>query len=91
MVLPFKLFPYLAAGRPIVAPDLADMRELIRHEENGILVTPDDAAQNAAAIRVLFLDEKMQERLAENAAETSQSLTWETRAEKFRNWLKDKA
>jgi alpha-maltose-1-phosphate synthase len=86
-VLPFKLFPYLAAGRPIVAPNLADMRELLRHEENGILVTPDDAAQNAEAIRALFSDEKMQLQLAESAAETSRSLTWEARAEKFRNWL----
>ncbi len=86
-VLPFKLFPYLAAGRPIVAPNLADMRELLRHEENGILVTPDDAAQNAEAIRALFSDEKMQVQLAESAAETSRSLTWEARAEKFRDWL----
>ncbi|MBK9017276.1 MAG: glycosyltransferase [Saprospiraceae bacterium] len=86
-VLPFKLFPYLAAGRPIVAPDQADMRELIRHQENGLLVTPDDAKQNAEDIRALFSDEKMQERLATNAAETSRSLTWEARAEKFKKWL----
>ncbi len=86
-VLPFKLFPYLAAGRPIVTPDLADMRELIRHGENGLLVSPDDAAQNAETIRALFLDEEMQERLAASAAETSRSLTWESRAEKFKNWL----
>ncbi len=86
-VLPFKLFPYLAAGRPIVAPDQADMRELIRHQENGLLVTPDDAKQNAEDIRALFSDENMQERLATNATETSRSLTWEARAEKFRNWL----
>lgn len=86
-VLPFKLFPYLAAGRPIVAPDLADMRELIQHGENGILVKPDDAIQNAEAIRHLFSDEKMQEKLAANAAETSRSLTWEARAERFKNWL----
>jgi glycosyltransferase involved in cell wall biosynthesis len=86
-VLPFKLFPYLAAGRPIVAPNLADMRELIQHGENGILVNPDDAKQNAEAIRALFFDEKMQEKLAANASETSRSLTWEARALKFKNWL----
>lgn len=86
-VLPFKLFPYLAAGRPIVAPDLADMRELLRHNENGLLVQPDDAAQNAEAIRALFSDENMQARLASNAAETSKSLTWGARAEKLKQWL----
>ncbi len=88
-VLPFKLFPYLAAGRPIVAPEQADMRELLRSNENGLLVTPDDARQNAEAIRNLLSDETMQERLAANAAETSRSLTWEARAAKFRNWLID--
>jgi glycosyltransferase involved in cell wall biosynthesis len=86
-VLPFKLFPYLAAGRPIVAPNLADMRELLRHGENGLLVAPDDPAQNAEAIRALFADGEMQERLAASAAETSRSLTWEARAEKFKRWL----
>jgi len=86
-VLPFKLFPYLAAGRPIIAPNLADMRELIQHGENGILVNPDDAEQNAEAIQALLSDEQMQKKLAANAAETSRSLTWEARAEKFRNWV----
>lgn len=88
-VLPFKLFPYLAAGRPIIAPNLADMRELLEHGENGLLVTPDDPVQNADAIRALFLDGEMQERLAKNAAETSRSLTWEARAGKFKRWLKN--
>lgn len=85
-VLPFKLFPYLAAGRPIVAPDLADMRELLRNGENGLLVSPDDPNQNAGAIRALLSDVGLQDRLAANATETSRSLTWEARAEKFRNW-----
>jgi glycosyltransferase involved in cell wall biosynthesis len=88
-VLPFKLFPYLAAGRPIIAPDQADMRELLRSNENGLLVPPDSPEQNAEAIRALFSDEKKMEKLAANAAETSRSLTWDARAEKFRNWLKD--
>ena len=30
---PLKLFEYLAAGRPIVASDLAALREVLRHED----------------------------------------------------------
>lgn len=86
-VLPFKLFPYLAAGRAIVAPDQADMRELLRNDENGLLVPPDAPEQNAAAIRALFSDEKKMEKLAANAAETSRALTWEARALRFKSWL----
>lgn len=86
-VLPFKLFPYLAAGRPIIAPNQADMRELLQCNENGLLVQADAPEQNAEAIRSLFSDEKMQEKLANNATKTSLSLTWEARAKKFRQWL----
>jgi glycosyltransferase involved in cell wall biosynthesis len=86
-VLPFKLFPYLAAGRPIIAPDQADMRELLRSNENGLLVPPDAPEQNAAATRALFSDEKTMEKMAANAAETSRSLTWDARAQKFKSWL----
>ncbi len=35
---PLKLFEYLAAGRPIVASDLAALREVLRHEDNALLV-----------------------------------------------------
>ncbi len=86
-VLPFKLFPYLAAGRPIIAPDQADMRELLRSNENGLLVQPDAPKQNAEAICSLFSDEIKMKKLATNAADTSSSLTWEARALKFKEWL----
>ncbi|MBI5914103.1 MAG: glycosyltransferase [Bacteroidetes bacterium] len=89
-VLPFKLFPYLAAGRPIVAPDQPDMRELLRQNENGLLVEPDNFEQTALILRQLFQDERLQETLSKNAAETSRSLTWEARARKFAAWLEEK-
>ncbi len=41
---PLKLFEYLAAGRPIVASDLAAIREVLRDEENALLVEPGSAA-----------------------------------------------
>lgn len=86
-VLPFKIFPYLAAGRPIVAPNLADMRELLKHQQNAILVEPDQPAQNAAVLQSLLDDPQLQVKLAQSATKTSQSLTWEERAKKFKNWI----
>ena len=86
-VLPFKIFPYLAAGRPIVAPDLADMRELLKHEENAILVHPDSPKENAKAIDDLLKNNALQKRLSENAAKTSDSLTWLERGRKFKKWM----
>ncbi len=89
-VLPFKLFPYLAAGRPIVAPNQPDMRELLVHNENALLVEPDNLAQNAQALALLLADENLQEKLAEHATETSKGLTWEERARRFMSWVRGK-
>ncbi len=89
-VLPFKIFPYLAAGRPIIAPDLADMRELLRHKENAVLVQPDSPKKNAAVISKLLDNNELQVRLSEQAARTSLSLTWVERGKKFRKWLERK-
>lgn len=87
-VLPFKIFPYLAAARPIFAPDLADMRELLVDNENAILVEPDNTATSAKALNELMNDEKLMNRLGKAAGESAKDLTWENRAKKFMKWLK---
>ncbi len=89
-VLPFKIFPYLAAGRAIIAPDLADMRELLQHNINAILVQPDDPEQQALAINELLLDNELQNKLIKGALNTSSSLTWLERGKKFKNWIAEK-
>ena len=86
-VLPFKLFPYLAAGRPIIAPDQPDMRELLVNGENGLLVPSDDAAGNSVILGNLLENKALQEQLSAKALDTSEGLTWESRALKFKNWL----
>jgi glycosyltransferase involved in cell wall biosynthesis len=57
---PLKIFEYMAAGRIIVAHGFPSIKEIIRHEENGLLVIPDnfddlvektDAALNHSAVR----------------------------------------
>jgi len=89
-VLPFKIFPYLAARRPIIAPDLDDMRELLHHEENALLVEPDSPECSAEVIGELLENEELQYRLAKGAERTSTRLTWQERGIKFRNWLIEK-
>lgn len=86
-VLPFKIFPYLAAGRPIIAPDLSDMKELLHHNENAILVPVDAPKENAKAIGDLLENTELQNRLSANAAAASKSLTWEERGKKLVKWI----
>ena len=89
-VLPFKTFPYLAAGRPIVAPDAPDIRELLIHRHNAILVEPDNVPQNARMLNELLADSDLQNCLSKHASKLAKSLTWEVRARKLAEWLRNK-
>jgi glycosyltransferase involved in cell wall biosynthesis len=79
-VLPMKLFSYLAAGRPIVAPRLPDIEELLCDGETARLVPPDDLAAAAAALDDVLEDDRLQERLSANARTLAARFTWEARA-----------
>ena len=57
----------MAAKLPIVASNIDGLAEIIRHEENGILVFPKDSSSIAWGISRIFADPKNAERLVENA------------------------
>ncbi len=88
-VLPFKVFPYLASGRPILAANTPDIQEVLKHRVNSLLVEPDNLKASTAALKLLFDDDQLRERLAVNALENSRQLTWEHRAERFKAWLNE--
>jgi glycosyltransferase involved in cell wall biosynthesis len=85
-VLPMKIFGYLAAGRPILAPRLPDLEEILLDDVNACLVPP-DAAEAAAALDELLTDRSRQDRLAENALAASRQYTWTARARRILNFL----
>lgn len=75
---PMKLIEYLAAGKAVVAPDQANIRELLTHGENGLLFPPGDWAALAARVRELMDHPALLGRLGENARRTiaAHDLTW---------------
>ena len=80
---PLKLFEYMAAGRAIVASDLPSIREVLRDNEQALLVTPGDAEALAAAIRRLLEDRSLAERLARATYAEAPQYVWARRAEKL--------
>ncbi len=88
-VLPLKTFRYLASGRPIVAPDLPDIREVLVHGYNAVLVPPDSPKRAARAIQDLFNDAELRERISENALLDSGKYSWEGRAARISAFLRD--
>ena len=85
-VLPLKLFSYLAAGRPILAPYAPDTAELLTDGENALLVPPGDPQAAAEALDRLR-DPALAARLGANALAHAGDLTWDRRAERIAAFL----
>ena len=77
---PLKLFEYLALGKPIVASDLPALREVLRDQENAILVPPDRPLALAAALREVLDDPALAERLGRGARADAPQYSWDRRA-----------
>ncbi len=75
---PLKLFEYLFVGLPIVAPDSANIREVLSDGDNGLLFDPDSESSFHAVLGRLLGDEGLRRRLASRATETVRlrDLTW---------------
>ena len=82
-VLPMKIFQYLAAGRPILAPQAPDTAELLRHGETAWLIAPDQPQTAAEALDRLLGDVPLTERLEAGARRAASDLSWDHRAEKI--------
>lgn len=71
--LPRALLEAASVGLPLVATDVPGCREIVRHDETGLLVPPKDAAALAAAIERLVSEPGLRARMgrsARRAAET---------------------
>jgi glycosyltransferase involved in cell wall biosynthesis len=80
---PLKLFEYMASGRPIVASDLASLREVLRNGKNALLVEPGNPQALTAGIQRLKDDAALGRRLAEHAMRDVRQFTWARRAERL--------
>jgi glycosyltransferase involved in cell wall biosynthesis len=77
---PLKMFEYMTAAKPIVASDLAVLREILAHERNALLVPAGRPDALANAINRIRLDPALAQRLAQQAAVDAAAHTWESRA-----------
>jgi glycosyltransferase involved in cell wall biosynthesis len=79
---PLKLFEYMAAGRAIVAPDQANIREILSDGETALLFDPEDPAALLRVILRLADDRRLRERLGQAArlAVEARDYTWRANA-----------
>jgi glycosyltransferase involved in cell wall biosynthesis len=86
---PLKLFEYMASGRPIVASDLPSLREVLRHDENALLVEPGNPQALVAGIQRIKDDAPLGPRLAAQARADVAQFTWARRAERLETLFRD--
>ena len=74
----------MAAGVPVASFDCASgPREIIQHEVNGLLVTPESQVGMAAALLRLATDEDLRRRLGDAALRSSRQYDADTIAERW--------
>lgn len=72
-----------AAGLPVVASDIPGIRDLVRDDDNGLLVPPADAASLGAAVERIVGDESLRTRLGEAAGRSAADYTPERMADRY--------
>jgi glycosyltransferase involved in cell wall biosynthesis len=82
---PLKLFEYMALGHAIVAPDTANIREVLTDEVDALLFAPGHLAAFAQAIVRLGGDAALRQQLGANAIAnlTTKNRTWRGNARRI--------
>lgn len=60
---PLKIYEYMASGLPVVASDVGDLGQLVRHEKTGLICAPDNPAAMADALERLATNPKLAQRM----------------------------
>ncbi|MBL8862411.1 MAG: glycosyltransferase family 4 protein [Planctomycetes bacterium] len=87
---PLKVFESMAVGLPLVASDLPSLAELLRRDVDALLVAPDDPRALADGIARLVADPALRTRLATNLAARAPEHTWDARARRLLEWMREK-
>jgi glycosyltransferase involved in cell wall biosynthesis len=82
--LPVAIVEALAAGVPVVTTPVAGIPEVIRDEETGLLVPPDDAASLADALERVLTDADLRSRLGDGAREVARRFELSTTVSELR-------
>jgi glycosyltransferase involved in cell wall biosynthesis len=68
----------MAHGRPVVAGDVGGLRDLVVHEETGLLVPPGDVGALRAALLRLLSDPGLRRQFGEaGRARIAERFTWQ--------------
>lgn len=81
---PSKLSEFLAAGKAVIASSVGDVGTILRHQENALLVPPEDGQAMYMALKQIFSDNSLIELLGREGRKSAE-LNFDNR--KFSNQL----
>ncbi len=88
---PTKLFEYMAMGKGIVASDLDQIGEVLKHDDTAWLVKPGDVKSLMEGLKVLIDDKERRRRLGQAARdEVVAKYTWREHTRKIIEKLKER-
>lgn len=80
---PMKIFEYMTMGKGIVASILGQIGEVLKHNNNAILIESGNVNQLVKGISKLAKNKELREKLGKNARESAvRSYTWERNVER---------
>ncbi len=78
---------YQAAGLPVVASRIGQLRELVEQGRNGFLVTPGDSKELSDVLRTLGENRQLGVRLGRSALRTARRSDWDRTAARLETLL----
>jgi glycosyltransferase involved in cell wall biosynthesis len=81
---PLKIFEYMACGRPVVATDVGNLKNIIGRHECGLIVKPGDIDAMSQALMKLVRNPELAKKLGENGREAAvRYYSWRAISEKL--------
>jgi glycosyltransferase involved in cell wall biosynthesis len=74
--LPVSVLEAMASGLCVVSTNVGGIPYLLKHEEDALLVHPNDAEAMAAAVRRILLEPGLASRLSQNARRKAEQFDW---------------
>lgn len=86
---PLKVYEYMAMGKPVIASDQGQIRDVIQHGHTGFLFEPGNVEQFRAAVERLRRSPQLRQRIASNARRAVKGYTWAHNARQIRAVAKE--
>ena len=85
---PLKIFEYMAAGKPIICSDLPVLHEVLEHNVNALLCSPDNVDEWFETINKIRNNKELALRIGNKAKEIFlEKYTWKIRAQNVLNGI----